>query len=179
MISKLNINGLKEDYIKACGINMPDPALRADAQICAHQDAWQQYAAAAARAMDGAELYFHLKANPNNHAYDMLTIALTASQQGQIDDAGKKFTAWFEKLFYQPIKEDNDAWLPSRLEYQFACSAPKKGAEKVFTAEEYYHGHLDWYNLNVNKSIETLGDVAAEERESTDLEETYTSSRNL
>ena len=72
-----------------------------------------------------------------------------------------------------PLEENDDAWLPSKLEYQFACSAPKKGAEKekVFTAEEYYHGDLDWYNLNVNKSIETLGDV---EIETSDLEKTQT-----
>ena len=44
-------------------------------------------------------------------------------------------------------------------------------AVKVLTAEEYYHGELDWYNLNVNKSTETLGDV---DIETSELEKTHT-----
>src|SRR5215216_4327014 len=171
MINRPDIISLKKEFIKAYQINKPDPEKREDAQICAHLAAWQQYAAVAERAMNGAALYFHLKKDSNNHAYDRLTVVLTAAQQALIDEIAKKFVVWFEKLFYQPIKENEDAWLPSKLEYQFACSAPKKDAEKVLTAEEYYHGHLDWYNLNVNKSIETLGDVEAE---TSDLEKTHT-----
>ena len=37
----------------------------------------------------------------------------------------------------------DDAWVPSNLEYQFAASAPlpsPAGAEKVYTASEYYQG---------------------------------------
>jgi hypothetical protein len=171
MINRPDISSLKKEFIKAYPINQPDPEKREDVQICAHLAAWQQYAAVADRAMDGAALYFHLKEDSNKHAYDTLTVMLTAAQQTLIDEIAKKFVIWFEKLFYQPIEEKEDAWLPSKLEYQFECSAPKKGAEKVFTAEEYYHGHLDWYNLNVNKSIERLGDV---ETETSDLEKAQT-----
>jgi hypothetical protein len=173
MINKPVIISLKKEFIKAYPIKKPDPEKREDAQICAHLEAWQQYAAVAERAMDGAALYYHLKKDSNNHAYDKLTVVLTAAQRTLIDEIAEKFVVWFEKLFYQPIEENDDAWLPSKLEYQFACSAPKKESEKekVFTAEEYYHGELDWYNLNVNKSIETLGDV---ERETSDLEKTHT-----
>ena len=171
MINKPNVSSLRKEFIKAYPINKPDPEKREDAQICAHLEVWQQYAAVADRALDGGALYFHLKQDSNNHAYDPLTVVLTSAQQTLIDAIAAKFVIWFEKLFYQPIEENNDAWLPSKLEYQFACSAPKKGAEKVFTAEEYYHGDLDWYNLNVNRSIETLGDA---ETEATDLEKTQT-----
>ena len=41
--------------------------------------------------------------------------------------------------------------MPDRLEYQFACvGAARRPAEKVLAAEEYYHGHLDWYNFDVD-----------------------------
>jgi hypothetical protein len=49
--------------------------------------------------------------------------------------------------------------LPSNLEYQFACSAPKNFGEKVFSAKEYYQGHLDWYNFSIDPEIQNLGDV--------------------
>ena len=176
MTNKPELSAFKDDFINAYPIKQPDPDKREDAQICAHLTAWQQYAAVAERAMDGAALYFYLKEKVGNHAYDLLTVTLTPDQKALIDVIEKKFITWFEKLFYQPIEENEDAWLPSKLEYQFACSAPKKGAEKVFTAEEYYHGRLDWYNLNVDKSIETLGNVETEEAEPSELERTHTSS---
>ena len=130
MINKPVIISLKKEFIKAYPIKKPDPEKREDAQICAHLEAWQQYAAVAERAMDGAALYFHLKKDSNNHAYDTLTVVLTAAQRTLIDEIAEKFVVWFEKLFYQPIEENDDAWLPSKLEYQFACSAPKKECRK-------------------------------------------------
>lgn len=57
-------------------------------------------------------------------------------------------------------------WLANQLEYQFACSAPKPQGEQVYAAREYFHGHLDWYNLSIQDSQEGLGEV-----ESADLPE--------
>lgn len=175
MTNKGGLGALKKYFIEAYPIKQPDPDKREDAQICAHLTVWQQYEAVVGRAMDGAALYFYLKEKAGNHAYDLLTtVVLTLAQKVLIDEIEKKFVAWFERLFYQPEEENEDAWLPSKLEYQFACSAPKKGVENIFTAEEYYHGHLDWYNLNVDKSIETLGNVESENAEASDLEKTHT-----
>jgi len=72
------------------------------------------------------------------------------------------FTTWFQNLFYQPEVPGNDAWLPERLEYQFACSAPIGETEKIFTAEEYYHGHLDWYNFSVDQTLSSLGPIVGD-----------------
>jgi hypothetical protein len=49
----------------------------------------------------------------------------------------------------------DDAWLPSRLEYGFAVSAP----EVVLRAEEYHHGNLDWWALD-RDGEPRLGDLA-------------------
>jgi len=167
-----------DGFIKAYPVHEPDPNNREDAQICAHLTAWQQYAAAAGRAMDGAVLYFYLKESDTHHAYNRLPEEMQAElgNDGKefIKKQGVEFTTWFEKLFYQPVKEDDDAWLPSKLEYQFECSAPTKGTEKIFTAEEYYHGHLDWYNVNVDRSREKLDDPESEEQLPTGLEKTHT-----
>ena len=50
--------------------------------------------------------------------------------------------------FYQPPADD--AWIPERLEYAFETSAPRDGTELHLTADEYFHGHLDWYNLDIS-----------------------------
>ncbi|SFF10878.1 hypothetical protein [Nitrosomonas sp. Nm166] len=146
------LSPLKGGFIKAFPITAPDPLSRADASIAAHQQNWQTFSAAAGRTMDGGALYTHLKENTVNRPYDALTpaVPLTAAQKTALNALGEKFVAWFEKLFYQPTDPKNNAWLPERLEYQFACSAPIKDSQKVLEAEEYYHGHLDWYNFSIS-----------------------------
>ena len=58
-----------------------------------------------------------------------------------------------------PAAPTTDAWIPERLEYAFATSAPRDGAELHLTADEYFHGHLDWYNLDIDPDGDGLGDV--------------------
>lgn len=164
------LSALRAGFIQQYPIPQPDPEARKDAPICAHPETRQTYAAVAGRYMDGAELYFYLKGEAARHAYDGMS--LTPAQKTLIDEIAPRFIAWFEKLFYQPGQENKDAWISSQLEYRFACSAPKKGAEQIFTAEQYYHGHLDWYNLNIDRSADSLGEVEAQEQ--TQLEERLT-----
>jgi hypothetical protein len=149
---------LKSEYVKDYGFQAPDPTQEADARICAHIKVWQQYAAVAGRCMDGYKLYQFLKEITTNRASDSIEEALPTDIKGAIDDLGDKFIAWFEKLFYQPIEQNNPSWQPSYLEHQFACSAPKGAGEKVLAADEYYHGHLDWYNLDIDKDRASLAD---------------------
>ena len=168
------IASLKNDFIRDVGFAKPDPTQPDDALVCAHRQVWQQFAAVAGRCMDGARLYLYLKEDINHHAYDLLTSAPTATQKGKIEELEGPFIQWFEELFYQPLEEDKDAWMPSRLEYQFACSAPKAGKEKLFTAEEYYHGHLDWYNFNVDMSTTGLGEIDGSSPPVEPLEDAFT-----
>ncbi|WP_205334733.1 hypothetical protein [Gelidibacter japonicus] len=147
---------LRDEYILLYKILLPDPDDKNFASIVAHREAWQQVAAVAERSMDGYMFYAHLK--KGNSASE------GTSQLGDVDlDAlGEKFIKWFEKFFLQPIDDDNNAWLPSRMEYQFAVSAPDEGGEKVMVADEYYHGHLDWYNLDIDPqatALETEPDI--------------------
>jgi hypothetical protein len=170
------LGSLRQDFIDHYAIDDPDPALRENATVTAHPSVWKHFAALAGRAMDGAKLYFHLTADAGNRAYDGMTVP--AADQPGIDSLADKFVAWYEQLFYQPVDKANSAWIPSQLEYQFGVSATQTGATKVLTAEEYYHGRLDWYNLDVDQSVDTLDDNGDAENatspEGVSLENTYT-----
>jgi hypothetical protein len=142
-------------YIDRYPIAVPDP--KQDAQLCAHQEVWQTFSAVAGRRMDGYSLYNYLKesTNPPHHAYD--GIAGITGKESDIDTLATKFIQWFETLYLQPASQD--AWNSSHLEYQFACSAPTPTTEKVYTADEYYQGHLDWYNFDLDPNSEGLGSL--------------------
>jgi hypothetical protein len=151
------IGAYRKKFIDAYPIAAPDPARKEDADRCAHPEVWEMFTAVAGRAMDGAALYAHLKANAANHAYDGIGVA--PGDHAAIDDAAVKFVAWFERWLLQPSGGDS-AWVPERLEYQFSASAPQGGGEKVYVADAYYQGRLDWYSLDVDATRTTLGAVA-------------------
>ena len=142
--------GLRGEYIGLYSFSLPDPKDKNSALITAHREAWQQFAAVAERSMDGYAFYTHLK--DGNTASDGTTMAGDAN----LDAVGDRFIAWFANFFLQPEDENNNAWLPPRLEYRFAVSAPDENGEKVMVGDEYYQGHLDWYNLDIDRQKETL-----------------------
>jgi hypothetical protein len=117
------------------------------------------FAAVAGRAMDGGALYAHLVANPANHAYDGVA-GVASADHAALDEKAAAFVAWFDRLFFQPPATGDDAWIPTRLEYQFAASAPETaGGEKVYKADQYYQGRLDWYSLDVDATTPALDAV--------------------
>jgi hypothetical protein len=150
--------GLAKKFVDAVGISAPDPSDPAYARVVAQREAWQTMAAVARRAMDGYTLYKHLTAAPANHAHDLIVLN-DPTNVAAVEDAEAEFVEWYDSLFYQPREDAGNAWLPERLEYAFATSAPKKGGYKHFVADEYFHGHLDWYNLDVDPDGTGLGDI--------------------
>jgi hypothetical protein len=152
--------GLKQAYVEEYEIRVPDPTIAADADVCAHSPVWQQIAAVAGRAMDGYEFYDFLVKNGTDRAHEGIIAADTDAKRTAIVGLAIKWIAWFEALFYQPPETGNPSWKPSYLEHQFACSAPKAGGEKVLIASEYHHGHLDWYNLDVDRETSALDGAA-------------------
>jgi hypothetical protein len=146
---KANGFSLKSEYLTAYGFAVPDPSDKSAIQINAHLEVWQQLAAVANRNVDGHKLYIDLKASTDQ-------VSASLGEEVALETLRTKFVTWYEALFYQPIDADNPSWKPSYLEHQFACSAPKSGAEKVLVADEYYHGHLDWYNLDIHNEQDEL-----------------------
>lgn len=147
------IGSLKSTFIADFPIEAPDPKAKEHARICAHRETWAQFEAVAGKAMDGYKLYQYIKINGPD------AINVPAANKPDIIAKAEKFVQWFEKLYLQPEDEENNAWLPSQLEYQFSCAAPKSLEEKVMVAEAYYHGHLDWFNLDIDPQNNNLGEV--------------------
>ncbi|NKQ37369.1 MAG: hypothetical protein HF973_17355 [Chloroflexi bacterium] len=155
------LGNYKADFVAQYPIAKPDPTQKEQAEICAHRDTWQQAAAVAGRAMDGYRLYEYLK-DPAHHAYD--GTAIPPVQHSEVDILAARFQSWFERLFLQPQEAAPDAWRPSYLEYQFSLSTSNPGhgeEDAVLVADEYYHGRLDWYNLDVDPQRKTLDVVAS------------------
>jgi hypothetical protein len=146
-------------FVAQYGIDEPDPASRSDAFITAHPPVWQTVSALAGRAMDGAKLYFHLKADSSHRTYDGIGVA--DADKPALDQLAARFFAWYEGLFHQPQDGANNAWIGSQLEYQFALSAPIDAGEKRLVAEEYYQGQLDWYSLDIEPQAPSLSDGGA------------------
>jgi len=156
-------------FLQQYAVKMP-ASPDSDAYIFAHPEAWQRFAAVAGRKIDGFSLYQHIK----NGGGAADGIGLDATVVDQVNDLGKVFEIWVDGFFLQTDNPDDNAWLPSHLEYQFACSAPQQSKEKVYEAEEYYTGSLDWFNFSINDSRHELevssGDV------NNDVEDTITDS---
>lgn len=141
--------GYPQAFADAYPVPAPDPASAADAQLCSEPPVFALFAAAAGRLMDGGLLYEHLLADAGHHAYDGVA-GIAGQDHGAIDQAADAFLAWFARLIMQPAAGGSDSWTPAHLEYRFAVSAPEPGGPKVYTAEEYYQGRLDWYSVDVS-----------------------------
>ncbi len=147
-----------DEYRQQYRVRIPSPTQTAAAAICAHPDAWQQVSAAADRAMDGVALLAHLT-EPGGHAYD--GVGAAASDEPKLTALATRLADWFADLILTPAAAKPDAWVPSRLEYQFGVAAADGAQEFVMRAEEYSQGHLDWHALERRPREKQLGEPPA------------------
>jgi hypothetical protein len=63
-------------------------------------------------------------------------------------EAARAWLEWWDSLFLEPA-DDEDAWVPDRLEYRFRVSAPDGPGQIVLSAGEYRTGDLDWFDFDV------------------------------
>ncbi len=171
LLKSNSLASLKNGFIDAYKFNSPDSSNPLDAHICAHIEVWQQFAAATQGNIDGYKLYQDIK-NASNTTNPFSTLL---GPNPSLAAVSAKFVKWFEKLYNQPINEKNPSWKPRYLEHQFNCSAPKGTTEKVLVANEYYHGHLDWYNLDIhNEKTELTQPLEDETNLNVSVENSYT-----
>jgi hypothetical protein len=149
----------RDTFTRAYPITKPDSTQSQNVDVCSHPEVWDIFQALAGRAMDGGALLEYLLADPSHHAYDgVADIAHTDHQA--LDERAQRFLAWASRFLTQPPSSTDDAWVPQHLDYQFAASAPlTDGSEKVYVADDYASGRLDWYSLDLDQSIATLGNV--------------------
>ena len=148
------IKVLKPNFLSAFTFAIPDPTSKNDAVIIAHREAWQFLDAIAEKSMDGYAFYEYLK-DPTHTASQAISIP----HDNDLEVLAKKFKEWYERIFLQPNDSNDNAWQSSKLEYNFRVSAPTNNVgtkEKVLSADEYYHGHLDWYNLDIDPKKSSL-----------------------
>lgn len=145
-------------------ITNPDLKKKESADVSAHPEALDAFQAIAGRAMDGGALLDYLTSDASHHACDGV-VGIAPAHVGPVNGRAEKFLAWAARFLYQPAVPEppattDSAWIPERLEYQFAVSAPlAEGTEKVYLADEYYSGRLDWYSLDIDASGTALGAV--------------------
>jgi hypothetical protein len=146
---------LSRDYRQDFKNAYPFKAPARDSQsggIYAHQEVWQIFAATAGRSMDGGALYQKIAVGA-----DILAgIQTDANDAPKIYQLEKELLAWFQRQYTQPAGDEDSAWAPSYLEYQFACAAPDfdgKG-EIILIADAYHQGHLDWYSFDIQPDTE-------------------------
>ena len=142
LLRDANLDAYVPRYRDAYKFQLPDRDEPAAERVYAHLESWQQYAAVARRGIDGYALYVHLAPGPPNTASDGIAL-LQAADRETLDLLGTELVAWFDRLYAQPGGSP-EAWLPPRLEYQFACGA----AGEELSAAEYYHDTPDWYVFN-------------------------------
>jgi hypothetical protein len=137
-------DGLSADYRSEYRIRhavpVPDPALAEQAAVVSHPQCWQQFAAAAERAMDGIA-FLDFIADPANDPFDGISPAPT--DEPKLTALAERLRDWFSSLIGRPAGDAVDAWLPRRLEYQFGLSA----GTASLRADEFHGGPLDWYAL--------------------------------
>jgi len=172
-VKLLNKSGLNlETFFLTNGYGITSPSdseNKDDAFILAHPETWQDFAAAAGRKVDGFKVYTEIVKGAN--------IGTGSGAEAEVASLTGDYRAWVEQFFMQPGKDEN-AWLPSRLEYQFACSAPEgtgdAEVEKIYQAEEYYTGRLDWFNLSITENRDI--DMSVIGQVHSDVQETRTNS---
>jgi hypothetical protein len=148
-------------YIDEYSVPAPRPTEPADAAVCAHADVWQQAGLAAERAMDGVTFLEYLS-DPTHEAGDV--VSTDPGDIAKLAELAGNLRAWFAALFLQPQAGQSDAWLPSRLEYQFGCAAGAGSRDVVMRSEEYYQGNLDWHALERRPDETQLGQPAGPAR---------------
>lgn len=140
------------EFIKNYAFDLPALS-RSEDYIYAHPEVWKTYSAISGRCMDGYAFYEALVGGvPASNDIVNVDPDMTA-----LNILGPVFIQWYATLFYQPADEDNNAWLPDRMEYQFDCTAGSDKEDKLLTATEYYHGHLDWYAFDIQRNQPTPG----------------------
>jgi hypothetical protein len=112
------------------------------------------------RMFDGYELYQDIVTIDFGEPQSRFGIWLDSAENNdipiadrtQLKDLVVSFTEWFMRNYSQPLRAEDSAWLPARLEYQFALASAEGADQKALAADQYFEGHLDWYSLDLDSS---------------------------
>jgi hypothetical protein len=129
-----------------------DVELLEAAHVHSEPTAWQLLTTFLGRLPDGRRL---LSAIEHGQFDAWVDAEFDVTDRQRLKDLARDFRQWFYRLYSQPRSQSEDAWAAEYLEYQFAASAPADAAQENRTtliAEQYHHGHLDWYAFAIDGS---------------------------
>ncbi len=143
-------------YLTRFGFTDPDTKSEEEAQLRSDRKAWQTLAALKGRVVDGQKLHKAIRSEENEHENWLVGVVPDLADRQKILEATEAFEAWFGRVYSQPDEMDDPAWSDAYLEYLFACAAPADNTgekQTVLVAEQYHQGHLDWYSVDVDDSL--------------------------
>jgi len=107
----------------------------------------------ASRVPDGRKLYAALSKTlrpaPPGRGTLPADLDIAPADLAEIQVAAEGWLHWYETLATEPVGSAT-AWSSERMEYGFSVATRMVAGEKVLTAEEYYSGHTDWHDFNMN-----------------------------
>jgi len=122
-----------------------------EADIKSDQKIWAQRFAMEHRILNGETFYQALV--DATGASTLITVSIDSATAGLVDEAGTELMEWIEKIYVQP-EPDKNAWVPSRLEYQFGNAArTEPNSKTALVAKEYHNGRLDWYSYDIEETM--------------------------
>jgi hypothetical protein len=151
LLARQTPSDLRPEYLGEYGFIEPTERLDV-ARLRSDQPAAQLLHAVAGRVIDGGRLLVAIASG--HHDSFVAASAMSPSEQVAARAAAGELVAWFRRVFNAPDAPEEDAWAPSYLEYQMAVAADATttGHQTVLDAEEYHHGHLDWYSFDIREA---------------------------
>ncbi len=148
-------NKILKDYSaeSSFAMNLPDFKAEKDsfetAGLMVNQELHEVVSIIADKSFHAGKLLIALQEGKKAKSF-LSSPGLSTAQNQKLDEIGIQFTAWYQDKFQQVGQDEPKAWHPSHLEYQFSCAAPEPNNKNVqFKAEEYFHGRLDWFSMDV------------------------------
>src|SRR5436190_11227230 len=104
------------------------------------------------RVPDGRQLYSSLAPAANGVITIPPELKVASGDLAEVRRAIQFWRQWYETFFSEP-QVDDSCWLADRIEYAFSVAARLTDGEVALTAREYYEGHLDWHDFDLNGEI--------------------------
>jgi hypothetical protein len=86
-------------------------------------------------------------------------LGIAVADVAEVTLAATWWLNWYDALISEPKEAANPAWSAERMEYTFSVGTKMSSGEKVLTAQEYYSGHTDWHDFNLNLGASLRGDL--------------------
>lgn len=121
----------------------------------------QFYKAVEGRVADGYQIYERAQNKGSKFFTGMDTAGLNELTIKTITDLVlPQFVKWFKQLYLQP-GENQSAWQPQRMEYNFKVNVPMGPTQKSsLDATEYMGGRLDWTTFDFKSETQVFGITA-------------------